>query len=186
MKLAVKELFQIRAELAHESEEFTKRVLPILVRAGKIYTQMKEQLDHGEWIPWIEKNSPFSRYTVARYMRIYENREKLKCASVTHFTEALALISDGKKKDSKNESDSYLKKAKALPKAQEESEESAEEEQEESSPEEQESARSEEEIKEGIRMAIDELSKLWWTQNSKGGYHDFTRIALTKYLVQSI
>jgi hypothetical protein len=59
-------------------------VLQKAIEMGKRLTEQKDKCAHGEWIPWIEANLSFERTTVARYMRCYENREKLNEASVPH------------------------------------------------------------------------------------------------------
>ncbi len=45
---------------------------------GEILFKKKEELKHGEFIPWIEKNLPFSRVTANKYLRLFENNPTRK------------------------------------------------------------------------------------------------------------
>jgi hypothetical protein len=51
------------------------------IRAGEILTQVKDRLDHGEFLPWIERNCEFSRQTADNYRRLYDHRGKLPTVS---------------------------------------------------------------------------------------------------------
>src|SRR3974390_2149277 len=52
------------------------------IRIGELLTQEKDKLDHGQWLPWLKANVPFTRATAANYMRCWERREELKCKTV--------------------------------------------------------------------------------------------------------
>lgn len=65
------------------------------IRAGEIYTQKKSELKHGEWLPWIEKHSPFSQVHVNRFMHAYRVRDKLN-TDVFNFRQADKLLPEGK------------------------------------------------------------------------------------------
>ena len=45
--------------------------------AGEILTKVKDDLPHGEFLPWIEKNCIFSQPTAHRYMTLFEYKSKL-------------------------------------------------------------------------------------------------------------
>ena len=47
------------------------------VRIGKLLSEQKAELAHGEWLPWIEANLPFTDRTAQKYMRVYEGRPAL-------------------------------------------------------------------------------------------------------------
>jgi hypothetical protein len=53
----------------------------------------KDNLKHGEWLPWIEKNLGFSKDTARSYMRVFENRVEIKNRTVRHLTDAYRLLS---------------------------------------------------------------------------------------------
>jgi ParB family chromosome partitioning protein len=61
------------------------------IEIGRLLTQRKAQLRHGQWLPWAEK-LPFSPETTRRYMRVYERRDELKSVNVTDLSDAYALI----------------------------------------------------------------------------------------------
>jgi hypothetical protein len=63
---------EIRAE--HEACERDARcAVGHAIRAGRLLRQVKGQLRHGEWLPWLATNVPFSQQTASAYMRIAEN-----------------------------------------------------------------------------------------------------------------
>jgi hypothetical protein len=42
--------------------------------------------EHGEWLPWLEKNISFSQKTAWRYMELY--KQKAKLGTVPNLTDA--------------------------------------------------------------------------------------------------
>jgi len=62
------------------------------IRIGELLTQEKDKLDHGQWLPWLKANVPFTRATAANYMRCWERREELKCKTVLHLGEAYRIL----------------------------------------------------------------------------------------------
>ncbi|TGK45437.1 DUF3102 domain-containing protein [Leptospira bouyouniensis] len=67
---------------------------------GEILNRKKKELSHGQFLPWIESNLPFSRMTANKYMRLYENKDKLpNVNSSLHLTEALKILSDSSGKE---------------------------------------------------------------------------------------
>src|SRR6266702_6780159 len=69
------------------------------IRAGQILTQAKTKLGHGKWLAWLDINTEISERTAQRYIRCWENREKLKSAIVADLTQADKLISDAKQRE---------------------------------------------------------------------------------------
>ncbi len=67
------------------------------IRIGELLTLSKGGLKHGEWLPWVEKNLPFTIMTVSRYVRIYEMRDDPRLNNVLNLSDAYskALISSG-------------------------------------------------------------------------------------------
>jgi Protein of unknown function (DUF3102)/DNA N-6-adenine-methyltransferase (Dam) len=65
------------------------------IRVGELLVQQKATLKHGDWLPWLEANIQFSRYTAANYMRVYDRREELKCVTITHLTDVYRLLAGG-------------------------------------------------------------------------------------------
>lgn len=97
----ITELKQIHAEL----EQVGRTVLEKAIRAGEILTDVKAGLEHGQWLPWLETNMPFTDRTAARYMRVYERREELKFDSVSNLADAYRLLTDAKPEPGVSEAD---------------------------------------------------------------------------------
>ena len=58
-------------------ESKLKSTVQDAIMAGEILTKVKDDLPHGEFLPWIEKNCVFKRLTAERYMNLYEYKSKL-------------------------------------------------------------------------------------------------------------
>jgi hypothetical protein len=59
------------------------------IEAGGLLCEIKAGLPHGEFTAWVETNTGFSIRTAQRYMKIYENRDKItKNDSVSLLTDA--------------------------------------------------------------------------------------------------
>lgn len=58
------------------------------IEIGKLLTKQKKALKHGEWLPWVKANLPFSERTTRDYLRFYANRTELKSASIADLREA--------------------------------------------------------------------------------------------------
>ncbi len=69
-----------------------RQSLPKAIRIGELLTQKKAKLKHGEWGQWIKEKLPFTHATVANYMRLHQNREKLKIKNVLNLSEAYKLL----------------------------------------------------------------------------------------------
>ncbi|EMM94297.1 PF11300 domain protein [Leptospira interrogans serovar Zanoni str. LT2156] len=53
-----------------------KNMVRFAVEAGEILTKKKDELEHGEFIPWVENNLNFKIRTAQRYMKIFEKKTK--------------------------------------------------------------------------------------------------------------
>ena len=42
------------------------------IEIGRRLVQAKEMLNHGEWLPWLEKETEFSDRSAARYMKLFD------------------------------------------------------------------------------------------------------------------
>jgi hypothetical protein len=62
------------------------------IRIGALLAEQKASLKHGEFIPWIKANLPFTERTAQNYMRLYDRREQLKNESVSYLNEAYRLL----------------------------------------------------------------------------------------------
>jgi len=54
--------------------------------------EQKAGLKHGKWLAWLEENVGFSERTARNYVRVFENRERLKSASVADLNDAYLLL----------------------------------------------------------------------------------------------
>jgi len=46
--------------------------------AGRLLIQAKTKVQHGEWMPWVEKNFDFSHSTAVGYMKIAKSQPELR------------------------------------------------------------------------------------------------------------
>jgi hypothetical protein len=92
-------LKQIR-KLHGEIFQAVRTSLPKAVKIGELLTGIKDKMDHGEWLPWIQKNLPFSERTAQNYIRCFDEKDRLKSATVADLplsvSGALALLSEPK------------------------------------------------------------------------------------------
>jgi len=64
------------------------------IEIGRLLTEQKEQLAHGEWIPWIRSNIVFSERQANKYMQIYSNKNSgsYLLDGATSINKAVALL----------------------------------------------------------------------------------------------
>lgn len=78
-------------EVITEEINFYKRQAgSAILEIGKRLAEAKEQLSHGEWLPWLEKEVEFSERSAQQYMRLW--REYGKSATVADLGCSKALI----------------------------------------------------------------------------------------------
>lgn len=92
-----------RINAAHEAAAAAlKSSVTHAMQAGELLLEAKEKVDHGEWLPWLKANFPFSDRTARLYMQIYRRREDVeaKMATVADLTvrEAVETIANAKPK----------------------------------------------------------------------------------------
>jgi hypothetical protein len=73
-------LITIAAEIATS----LKREVGDVVKTGGLLAEAKEQLDHGDWLPWLEKNFPPSARSAQRYMAAAEFAAKYDSVAHLH------------------------------------------------------------------------------------------------------
>jgi hypothetical protein len=64
------------------------------IRIGELLSQVKTQLPHGRWIPWLNSNVKFSERTARNYISVFEKRMVLKSARVADLTDAYKILSN--------------------------------------------------------------------------------------------
>jgi hypothetical protein len=70
-----------------------RTTMPKAIRIGELLTQEKQRLGHGEWLPWITANLPFTDRTARNYIRLYENKDRLKLENVSDLSAAYRMLS---------------------------------------------------------------------------------------------
>ena len=68
---------RIRAEheaVSHALKESVRHA----ITAGELLIEAKEQLDHGQWLPWLRDHCTISERTAQLYMRVAKNREEIE------------------------------------------------------------------------------------------------------------
>ena len=53
------------------------RAVKRAIRIGELLTEVKAEVAHGEWIPWVEENLVFGQREAQRYMRVAANRTRV-------------------------------------------------------------------------------------------------------------
>lgn len=81
--------------LHNEINEALKTSLPKAIRIGEILADIRSNSKHGEWLPWVKDNLPFSDETARKYQRLYQNREKFQ--PDWNLTEAYELVLPSRK-----------------------------------------------------------------------------------------
>lgn len=81
------------AELHREIIGYLKVTVDKAIEIGGLLIEQKAELDHGQWLPWVRENLPFSERLARDYMRFYDRRDELKTANVADLTEARRLLS---------------------------------------------------------------------------------------------
>jgi hypothetical protein len=73
-----------------------RRGLEQSIAAGSLLLEAKDQLDHGEWMPWLLQNcAAIPGRTARRYMRLAENRSRFEengHVAILAVREALDLV----------------------------------------------------------------------------------------------
>lgn len=77
MKIELLELEEKINELHKELNGLFAQSIDKAIEIGKLLTEKKDELQHGEFIPWIKKNLVFTDRTARNYMRIYDNKDKV-------------------------------------------------------------------------------------------------------------
>ena len=90
-------LNRLHDEIFQESKMTTEKAIDL----GGRLVELKQSLGHGNWLPFVEAHLTFSDKTAKRYMKVYENREKLtaKFDNVSNFAlmDAYRFVAETKK-----------------------------------------------------------------------------------------
>jgi len=72
--------------LAHQHKD---KAIDHARQAGEILLRVKASLAHGEWLPWLQANVPFTARTAQSYMAVAAPRPK--CETLSHSRPARKL-----------------------------------------------------------------------------------------------
>ncbi len=75
---------------------YYKRSLNNGIRIGELLLEQKKKLNHGEFTKWVDANLPFTDRTARNYMKVYNNRDKLKTETVSDLTTGYKLLIETK------------------------------------------------------------------------------------------
>lgn len=88
----LKEIIALHGEILQAARTSLGKAL----RVGELLEDVKGGLEHGEWLPWVKSNLPFSERTARNYIRVYQERDRLKSATVADLTQAYRLLEEKK------------------------------------------------------------------------------------------
>lgn len=100
LELTAKELAEMDAvfeerdiEVITEEINFYKRQAgAAILEIGKRLVEAKEQLSHGEWLPWLEEKVAFSERSAQQYMRLWKEYGKSALSADLSISKALVLL----------------------------------------------------------------------------------------------
>lgn len=88
---ALEEIFTL-----HESiTTHAKKSLDSAIRIGELLSQIRGALKHGEWLPWIKEQCPFSDHTARNYIYCFEHKNEFKLENVSNLSGAYRLMLNG-------------------------------------------------------------------------------------------
>lgn len=80
----VDEIKRLHSEILNSLRMSLEKAMKI----GELLTEQKENLKHGEFAAWVNDNLPFTDRTARNYMRVYQERDRLKTETVSDLTDA--------------------------------------------------------------------------------------------------
>ena len=88
-KTRIKKITELHSEIGG----YIRVTIDKAIEIGGLLAEQKSETNHGEWLPWVKENLPFSERVARDYMRFYDRREELKSANVADLTEARKQLS---------------------------------------------------------------------------------------------
>jgi hypothetical protein len=86
-----------------------REALDAAIEAGGVLIKERAKIPHGHWGSWIRTNLDVSEWTVRNYIRVHEDREKLKREGVHDLSSAYKVLSRNDLPESLNEEKTRLK-----------------------------------------------------------------------------
>lgn len=69
------------------------------INIGEILCQQKKKLPHGEFTKWVDDHLPFTMRAAQNYMKLFNNKDMLINANVSHLGQAYKLLTEPKQTD---------------------------------------------------------------------------------------
>ena len=85
---ATRDIAAVTCEILHLKQELARNIVDIGLRL----IEAKEMLSHGEWLPWLEAQAPFSEKTAQNYMRVAREFPNPQLVADLGVRKALALL----------------------------------------------------------------------------------------------
>lgn len=84
--------------LSIELDAIGKTALEKASEAGRLLSECKSDLKHGEWLPWLESNFTFTDRTARRWIKLAEDIHsgKIKSDTLSNLSEAYRITSESK------------------------------------------------------------------------------------------
>jgi hypothetical protein len=89
---SVREINKLHGEIL----DAAKMSLTKAIKIGEILTGIKNKIEHGQWLPWIQNNFAFTDRTARNYMRCFDARDRLKLENVSDLSDAYTLLTQAK------------------------------------------------------------------------------------------
>ena len=89
-KMRAQEIVRLHSEVVGHLRQSLEKA----IRIGLLLSEQKQVLKHGEFIPWLEANIPFTDRTARNYMRLYQERDRIKTEMVSDLKGAYALLTN--------------------------------------------------------------------------------------------
>jgi len=91
-KSRIQEIARLHAEIVGH----LRMSLDKAIRIGQLLTEQKKSLKHGEFTPWLKANIPFTDRTARNYMRLHQERDRIKTETVSDLAGAYHLLTEPK------------------------------------------------------------------------------------------
>ncbi len=88
-------------ELHRGIEDKLRSSVSDAIEIGRLLTEKKQQLQHGDFLPWLKGNCNFSQDTAERYRKLYTYNNKIR--SVRNLQEAYRQIETIEKQEKQSE-----------------------------------------------------------------------------------
>jgi hypothetical protein len=71
------------------------------IKVGELLIEAKQNMEHGEFLPWIAESLPFTERTAQKYMKIARKQDEVETKGAKLLSEAYNAIKENKKPDYK-------------------------------------------------------------------------------------